>query len=59
LKGPERASPGGGAEIGKDRKKPVLFNAVLAEADASSHHPRSSFSAQIAHQSFPCDVEVN
>jgi hypothetical protein len=44
----ESLSPVGGTEIRQDRWKMILFNAILAEAEASSLHPRWNFSAQIA-----------
>jgi hypothetical protein len=44
---PERASSGGGAEMHENRKKVILFNAILAEAETSSH-PRIELPAQTA-----------
>jgi len=44
----ESSSLVGDAEIRQDRRKMIPFNAIGAEAQASSPHPRSSFSAQIA-----------
>jgi hypothetical protein len=38
------------------RRKVILFNAILAEADASSRHPRSSFPGRTAAD--PSHLEV-
>jgi hypothetical protein len=51
---PESLSPVGGAEIRQDRRKIILFNVILAEAEAFSHHPRIEHPCPNSRQWLPC-----